>query len=392
MLKSYNMINITVVYLKGDLMKVKNVERLGFGFMRLPTANNEIDFEQLIPMVDYFIEHGGKYFDTGYQYHNGKSEEEKKKAVIERYPREKVKIADKMPIYIMTNDDNPKEIFNTQLERCGVEYFDYYLVHNTSETFYEGVCKELKVFEILKELKEERKIRKIGISHHDTPEILEKVLNENPEIEFVQIQLNYLDWENPAIQSKKCYEITKKHGLSVNIMEPVKGGNLVNLPFDAEKIFKDYSKDTNAAWAIKYALNLERAELILSGMSNMEQVKDNIKTVENFKKLTKEEENRIKQVTEILLNTIEIPCTYCDYCADQCPKNIPISKYFSLYNNKKQTIGNPMLHPIYYNNYAQKYEKASSCIECHECEKVCPQKIEIADNLKKVVELLENKI
>ncbi len=368
------------------------MERLGFGFMRLPTDDEGINYEELNPMVDYYIEHGGKYFDTGYQYHNGKSEEAIRKAVIERYPRDEVLIADKMPIYIMSNDDNPLEIFNTQLERCGVDYFDYYLVHNTSEAFYTGVCKELEVFDTLKELKKEGKIRKIGISHHDTPEILEKVITEHPEIEFIQIQVNYLDWENPAIQSKKCYEIAKKYGLPVIVMEPVKGGNLVNLPEDAEKKFKEYSDDSNASWALQFVLNMEESEIILSGMSNLQQVKDNVNTVTKFKNLDEEQEIRIKQVTEILLDSLEIPCTYCDYCGNHCPKNIPISKYFSLYNNKKQTVGNPMLHAIYYNNIAQKFEKASACIECGECEKVCPQKIEIVDNLKKVVELLEGKL
>lgn len=370
-------------------MQLNKTERLGFGFMRLPTEDDEINYEELNQMVDYYISHGGKYFDTGYHYHNGKSEEAIRRAVIERYPREKVLIADKMPIYIMTSEDNPQEIFNTQLKRCGVDFFDYYLVHNTSEPFYEGVCKELNVFDIIKQLKREGKIRKIGISHHDTPEMLEKVLNEHPEIEFVQLQINYLDWENQAIQSRKCYETAKKYGLDVIIMEPVKGGNLVDLPPEAEKIFREYSDDTNASWAIQYALNLEQAEIILSGMSKLEHVKDNINTAKKFEKLSEKQVELIDKVKEILLDAIEIPCTYCDYCADQCPKNIPISKYFSLYNNKKQHVGNPMLHVIYYNNYVTKYEKASACIGCRECEMVCPQKIEIVDNLKKVVELLE---
>lgn len=172
-------------------------------------------------------------------------------------------------------------------------------------------------------------------------------------------------------------------------MEPVKGGNLVDLPPEAEKIFREYSDDTNASWAIQYALNLEQAEIILSGMSKLEHVKDNINTAKKFEKLSEKQVELIDNVKEILLDAIEIPCTYCDYCADQCPKNIPISKYFSLYNNKKQHVGNPMLHVIYYNNYVTKYEKASACIGCRECEMVCPQKIEIVDNLKKVVELLE---
>lgn len=371
---------------------MSNVERLGFGFMRLPTQSDDIDYDKLNPMVDYYIENGGYYFDTGYQYHNGKSEEAIKEAVINRYSRDKVKIADKMPIYAMNKDDDPKKIFNTQLERCGVDYFDYYLVHNTADKFYNGVCKDLDIFSLLKQYKKEGKIKKLGISHHDTAEVLEKILTEHPEIEFVQIQVNYLDWENEGIQSKKCYEVIKKHNLPVIVMEPVKGGTLADLPENAEEIFKNYSDDSSVSWALKYVLNLDETSIVLSGMSSLTQVKDNINTCKKFNKLSTEEENLIQEVTNILHDSIEIDCTYCDYCKDHCPKNIPISKYFSLYNNAKQSTKKQLLHALYYNNYAQEFEKASACIECGLCQKVCPQNIEIIDNLKKVSQLLEDKV
>lgn len=371
----------------GYVMQNRFTQRLGFGFMRLPTINGSINHEEVNRMVDYFIEHGGNYFDTGYFYHNGQSEETIRKSVIERYPREEVKIADKMPVYNMTHSAD--EIFRTQLKRCGVNYFDYYLVHNLSGKLYDGICREYGVFEKLQKYRDEGKIGKLGISFHDTPEVLERIISEHSELDFIQLQVNYLDWNSPSIQSGKCYKVAREYGLPVKVMEPVKGGNLVHLPRDAEKIFREYSDDTNASWALRFALDHDGIDTVLSGMSCLEHVKDNIKTVREFRKLDNNQKEMIEQVKKILLGTNSIPCTYCDYCTVRCPQEIPIPKYFSVYNNKMQCSADQLLHSIYYDNYARKYTRASACIACYECEKVCPQKIGIVDNLGKVAEILE---
>lgn len=367
--------------------------KLGFGFMRLPTIDgntDEIDYDKVNELVDFYIENGGNYFDTGYNYHNGKSEVAIRKCIIERYPREKVLIADKMPIYGMKNTDNVDDIFKTQLERCGVDYFDYYLVHNTSDMFYNGVCKELKVFNYLTNAKNEGLIKHLGISHHGTPETLINVLDENPDIEFVQLQINYLDWDSSAVQAKRCYEIVKERNLEVFVMEPLKGGNLVNIPKEAEKVFADYNDNSPVNWAMNYVLNLSSVSIVLSGMNDINQIDENISIVKGFNGLSGEELEIIAKVRDIINNSIEIPCTYCDYCFEYCPKQIPISKYFSIYNDEKQSNIDQRLNFLYYDNYALKYVPASECIKCGACENVCPQSIQIINQLEKVVELFEN--
>ncbi len=366
--------------------------KLGFGFMRLPTIDNnpeKINYEEVNKLVDYYIENGGSYFDTGYNYHNSMSENAIRKCVIERYPRNKIEIADKMPIYSMTPKDKPKNIFNTQLERCGVEYFDYYLAHNTADVFYNGVCKKLKVFDFMNKAQNEGLITHMGISHHDTPEVLKQVLDENPEIEFVQLQINYIDWLNHAIQAKECYELVKDYGLDVTVMEPMKGGNLVNVPEKVEELFKTYNNQSPVNWALSYVLNLENVHMILSGMNQIEQITENINTVKNFNGLTDKQREIISQAREIINDSITIPCTYCDYCAKHCPQSIPISKYFSIYNDEKSSNVKQMLNYLYYNNYAERYTNASECIKCGACEKVCPQHIEISKELENVVEIFE---
>ena len=359
--------------------------------MRLPVINDnpsDIDYEKVNELVDCFIENGGSYFDTGFHYHNGKSEEAIKKCVIERYPRNKVQITDKMPIYDMKRRDKPEIIFNTQLERCGVEYFDYYLIHNTADIFYNGIAKKLNVFDFANEAKNQGLINHLGISHHDTSDVLKQVLDENPEIEFVQLQINYVDWLNNAVQAKECYELVEDYGLDVFVMEPLKGGNLINVPENVSGLFEKHQKSP-LDWALSYVLNLKSVQLVLSGMAELNHITENTEIVRNFKGLDDDELDIIKQAREIINDTTAIPCTFCDYCAEQCRKGIPISKYFSIYNDEMNSNVNQMLNFLYYGNYAEKYEKASECVSCSACEKVCPQHIEIGSKLEKVAELFE---
>ena len=366
--------------------------KLGFGFMRLPVIDGnagKIDYDKVNNLVDFYIKNGGRYFDTGYHYHNGKSEEAIRRCVTERYPREDILIADKMPIYGMNSKDNPEDIFNTQLKRCGVDYFDYYLAHNTSDLFYNGICKELNVFDFLNQAKRDGLIKKLGISHHGTPEALMQVLTENPEIEFVQLQINYLDWNSESVRARECYEIVKNHGLDVIVMEPLKGGNLVNIPLKAEKLFSDYNQKSPVNWALSYVLNLSSVSLVLSGMNDIKEIEENINTAKDFTAFSNEDMDIINQVRTIINNSIEIPCTYCDYCYEYCPKQIPISKFFSIYNDERQSTVSQMLNYLYYDNYAKKYTYASECIKCGACENVCPQHIPISKELEKVVDLFE---
>ena len=285
--------------------------------------------------------------------------------------------------------DNPKIIFNTQLERCGVDYFDYYLSHNTSDIFYNGIAKKLNVFDFVNDAKNQGLINHMGISHHDTAEALKQVLDENPEIEFVQLQINYIDWLNNAVQANECYELVEDYGLDVFVMEPLKRGNLINVPENVGELFRNYNQKSPVNWTLSYVLNLKSVKIVLSGMTELEHIKENTEIVKNFNGLDDSQLDIIAHVCEIINDTTAIPCTFCDYCAEQCKKGIPISKYFSIYNDEMNSNVNQMLNFLYYDNYAERYEKASECVRCRAFEKVCPQHIEISSELEKIAELFE---
>lgn len=357
--------------------------KLGFGLMRLPKdENGNILQDQVTRMVDFFMKAGLTYFDTAYAYAG--SEESMRKALVERYPRDAFTIADKLPAWKLKSEDDVERIFNESLKLCGVDYFDFYLLHSIEESHY-PTYQKYHCFEFINEMKKQGKIKYIGFSFHDSAEFLDKVLTEHPEVDFVQLQLNYLDWENGVIQSRKNYEVARKHNKPIVVMEPVKGGTLATFPEDIEKIYKDYAPEKSiASWALRYILSKEGIMTVLSGMSNEEQMNDNLSTVTNFNKINEVEEKLIQEVTEKVLSYPTIPCTGCRYCVPGCPMKIQIPDLFTAYNSAK-TYGSNRRYDTYYKNHTQnEHSLASQCIGCGQCEGVCPQHLDIISLLQKV--------
>lgn len=364
------------------------MKKFGFGAMRLPLINPDdktsINQEELNNMVDTFIEAGFTYFDTAYPYHDQMSETALREALTKRYDRSRYILADKMPTILVKSGEEYPMYFNEQLEKTGVEYFDYYLMHNMGKDRY-AKTKEYGGFEFAQKMKEQGKIKKFGFSFHDDADMLELILKEHPEVDFVQLQINYLDWDNDVIQSRKCYETAVKYNKPVVVMEPVKGGMLANLPKEAEELFKAYNPDaTPASYALRFAASLDNVFMVLSGMSNMPQMLENTKLMSDFKPLNEEEKKLLAQVVEIINKNIAVPCTSCGYCMEVCPKNIPIPGLFGLYNNYS-TSGN--FSGMYHDRIVYNRGRASDCIECHRCEKNCPQHIVIPEHLKKIAQL-----
>ncbi len=370
------------------------MKRLGFGTMRLPVLEDKsIDIEQMKKMVDTFMENGFTYFDTAYPYHEGKSEIAVREALTSRYPREAYQLADKMPMFIVKKAEELPKYFEEQLEKCGVKYFDYYLLHNLGVDRY-PVVQEIDAFGYLRRQKELGRIREMGFSFHDKAEFLDQILTDHPEVDFVQLQINYLDWESGIIQSRKNYEVCKKHGKKVIVMEPVKGGTLAKLPQEAFDILKSLPADETigklsdqalaASYALRYAASLDQVFMVLSGMSNEDQMNDNISFMKEFTPLTEKEEEAIGKVTEILNRTIKVPCTGCQYCLEVCPISVNIPAYFALMNGyyTAGTISN-----MYYQRAAMDHSKAMDCLECGQCEGNCPQHIAIRENLKEFHEI-----
>ena len=365
-------------------------KKLGFGLMRLPSLDpndpSKIDLEQTKQMVDTFIERGFTYFDTAWMYCGFQSENATKEVLVDRHPRDSYTLATKLHAgYIKTKEDRD-HIFNEQRKKTGVSYFDYYLLHDVGVEHYE-IYKKLDCFQWLREKKEQGLVKKIGFSFHDSAELLDQVLTEQPGMEFVQLQINYLDWESEGIQSRKCYEVAKKHNVPVIVMEPVKGGTLAKVPEEVEKVFKEYHPELSVpSWAIRFAASLDNVMMVLSGMSNMEQMLDNLSYMENFEPLSEKEQEIVLQAVNMINKNIAVPCTGCAYCTDGCPMHIAIPKYFSLYNADLQEIKEKTWTPQgeYYDNLTKSFGKASDCIACGQCEAACPQHLPIIEHLKEV--------
>ncbi len=369
------------------------MKKLGFGLMRLPLLNEEdkksIDKEQACQMTDLFLERGFTYFDTAYMYHEYESERAVKDFLVTRKDRGSYTLASKLPVMQLKEKEDMERIFNEQREKCGVEYFDYYLLHALDAEHYKTV-KRLGCFEFAMQKKAEGKVKHVGFSFHDSADVLDEILTDHPEAEFVQLQLNYLDWEDAKVQSRKCYETAVKHGKKVVVMEPVKGGTLANLPAKAKEVLHGLHPDwSDASWAIRFVASLENVMVVLSGMSNLQQMEDNSGYMEQFEPLTEQEKKvLLGQVVDIIHEAAKIPCTACRYCVEGCPMSIAIPEYFALYNAEITEKGTPE-HKEQFEALAKEHGKPGDCVACGQCEGACPQHLPAIEWLKKVAEVFE---
>ena len=372
--------------------------KLGFGFMRLPLKNRNdetsVDLHEVERMVDLFLERGFTYCDTAWMYHNFSSEDIVGKTLVDRHPRESFTVATKMPDMMLTSSEEVQKIFEEQKRKMHVDYFDYYLVHDMNNANYRKAL-QYGVLDFVRRKRESGEIRCLGFSCHDTPEYLDEILSRYPFFEFVQLQINYLDWESAGIQARRCYDVCVKHGKKVVVMEPVKGGTLADPPeYVKEKMSEVHPDWSPASWAIRFAASLENVMVVLSGMSSLSQMDENTIAMQNFKPLTVNENGILLQAAEMIRQTIAIPCTGCRYCveANHCPKNILIPNYIALYNTTKFMHRNGFTPEAgYYDNcLSQGYGPASACIGCRMCESVCPQHIPIHDWMPRIAEALEN--
>ena len=350
-------------------------KKLGFGCMRLPMKDGAVDYTEFSKMVDAFLESGFNYFDTAHGYVGGKSEIALRECLTSRYPRDSYILTDKLTNFFFKKQEDIRPFFESQLEACGVDYFDFYLMHAQNAENFE-FFKRCRAYETALELMSEGKFRHFGISFHDTADVLEQILTEYPQIEVVQIQFNYVDYDDQAVESRKCYEVCRKFGKPVIVMEPVKGGNLANLPDDAKVVLDELGGGSPASYAIRFAAGFEGVLTVLSGMSNIAQTEDNISYMKDFQPLSQTELAAIDRVREIFRSKNMIPCAACRYCVDGCPKAILIPDLFACLNAKK--VFNNWNTDYYYDNvYTTRNGKASDCIKCGKCEHACPQHLNI---------------
>ena len=369
-----------------------NDKKLGFGLMRLPLTDpndkKSIDIEQTCRMVDEFLSRGFTYFDTAWMYCAFESENAIRKALVERHPRESYTLADKLHSSYLTCADDRDRIFEEQLRKTGVNYFDYYLIHDIEVPHYE-IYQQYDCFSWLRDKKAKGLVKQIGFSFHDTPEFLDKVLNEQPDMDFVQLQINYLDWESDKVQSRRCYEVARRHGVDIIVMEPVKGGRLANVPPAVKGLFRSYDPTASVpSFAIRFAAGLEGVRMVLSGMSDMEQLLDNTGYMADFKPLSDDEQALIRQAVELMSAADAIACTGCAYCVEGCPQGIAIPQYFALYNAERQIDAQPHKSDKF-EQLTAKFGKPDDCIACGACEAICPQHLPIIEQLRQVGKYFE---
>jgi predicted aldo/keto reductase-like oxidoreductase len=370
---------------------VGKLPRLGFGLMRLPTVaggeRSAVDIPRVCAMADEYMESGFNYFDTAYMYHGGQSETAAREAVVKRFPREAFYLATKLPIWPIKHKDDRDRIFNEQLERTGAGYFDFYLLHSIEDGSNIEGYEHYDCFEWGKQKKAEGKIRHFGFSYHGTPELLERVLEKHPELEFAQIQLNYADWDNPIVHSGKNYEILRKSGLPIIVMEPVKGGMLANLAPAAGRLLTDARPgDSAASWAVRFAASLPGVAVMLSGMSSEEQMRENIGTVKNLEPITDGERAILREVVAAMSSTPTVQCTDCRYCCDGCPAGIQIPEVFKALNTLRM-YGKDLRPLFFYRNVAG--GRAKDCTACGGCEAICPQHLKVIELMREASERLD---
>ncbi len=364
----------------------RETKKLGFGLMRLPRKGPFTDVEQVKKMVDLFLEAGFTYFDTAFVYLG--SEAAIRKALVERYPRESYTLATKLNVMLASNEKAARKQFETSLERTGAGYFDYYLLHALMSNNYKKYDK-FHLWDFGKEMKEKGLVKQFGFSFHAGPELLDQLLTEHPEVDFVQLQINYEDWENPSVTARANYETARKHGKQIVVMEPVKGGRLADPPAEVKKLFEGYAPQMScASWAIRFAASLDGILTVLSGMSNVEQMEDNLSYMKEFKPLNEEEQELIRQAQRLLGKSSTIPCTACHYCTEGCPKQIPIPDIFAA-DNKQLGNGQMAEAAAAYEKAAADGRRASDCIGCRQCENACPQHIAVVNRLKQCADLFE---
>ena len=362
------------------------INRLGFGFLRLPKQGEEYDWNTLCNMVDVFMEGGGTFFDTCYTYLNGMSEYGIRKCVAERQPRNRFQLCEKLPGYLFKNHNDCQKYFEEELSRCGVDWFDILMLHWLNDENY-AIAEKYEEFAFLQEKKAEGLAKRIGFSYHGNAALLDQILTEHPEVDVVLLQINYLDWESEGIQSRKCYETCLHHGKAVIVMEPVKGGTLASIPSEAEEMLQAVHPDwTPSDWALRFVQSLPGVEICLSGMGTVEQVRSNIRP---FIPLNDYEKELLAAVAEIIRGKTAIGCTGCGYCIPHCPKQIPIPQYIKLYNEISRYPGDDWKITPTYNQTALSATPASGCIGCHSCEKHCPQQLNIAEHMQSIAQRFE---
>ncbi len=369
------------------------MKKLGFGLMRLPMleGNVGVDVERFCPMADAFIENGFTYFDTAKPYLGGMSEQAFREAVVKRHPRDAYTVTDKLSLFKIDKKEDIPAFFESQLENLGVDYIDIYLLHAVDDGIYKKAI-EWGAIDFMNQKLAEGKVRAIGFSFHGTPECLDRVLTEHPELEYVQLQINYLDWEDKNVQAKACHEVAVKHNKKIIIMEPVKGGALVFISDNVKNYLQKGAESLSvASWAIRFAASLENVVMVLSGMSDEEQLADNMSYMKDFVPLTDEEHKKALSAGEMIKSEIRVPCTACRYCVDTCPKGIAIPDYFKLYNRymRFKGLGKWRLTDGV-NELSKEHGVPSDCIACGACESHCPQNIKVIDALAEIAEVLKN--